>query len=127
MSMNSQPDPRLLNNSQAATKLPCSRSVEDTAFQFRENVSTSHVPFFFGYEGARADLESSMRFCSTRTRAGDSDSVRSKPIPWALSSTPQHYLWQPASDLFRDNFISTRIVDNNCKPCGPALQVRSFT
>jgi len=113
----------------AAVNTTATRSVaEEYIFQLREQITTNHKPMFFGggHEGARADLESSLRPSVDRVPAGDSDSVRGKMLPWALSSTPQTYLWQPASYLNRDVFTSTRIDALNCAD-GPQCQFRSFT
>lgn len=113
----------------APVNTTAARSVADEyIYQLREQISTNHIPMFMGggHEGARADLESSLRPCMQRTPAGEKDSIRSKQLPWALATTPQHYLWQPASDLSRDVFMSTRIAAINCSQ-GPRCQVRSFT
>lgn len=128
-------DGRPLLNNYPTTCFPNSQTggaaplvLEDYFMRIRENQPTRGVPFFMGggHQGAMTDLDSSMRPCHTREPAGARDSLRGKMIPLALSMTPQHYLWQPASDLGRDTFFSTRISELNCKK-GPACQVRSFT
>jgi len=129
------PDRKILNQvprscfPSAAVNTTASRSVaEEYIYQLRETVSTNHRPAFFGggQEGARADLESSLRPMVDRVPAGAKDSVRGKMLPWALTSTPQHYLYQPASYLDRDLYHSVRINALNCGD-GPPCQFRSFT